>query len=260
MTNAAPQSVTNLSELLSRHVQEQPERIALGTSDLGTVLTYRQLDALIQSARALLSRFGLKRGDTVALVSDNSVEFVVSLFAIASLGGRVAPLNPALTLPEFATRLSTLSPYGVIVPRHLVDKLQFAKSVVKNISCWIIDVEGSGTSSSVRIDERGSTPKEVPTSEPHTSGGADEVALLVFTGGTTGARNAAAAAAASSSSSGALQLRMKRSGTGDDFGYSVEARLTRMRWIVGTAVYQVTPRRTTSGQNKCAENPPVLGR
>ena len=85
MPNATPQSVINLSELLSRHVQHQPERIALGTSDLGTVLTYRQLDALIQSARAQLSRFGLKRGDAVALVSDNSVEFVVSLFAIASL-------------------------------------------------------------------------------------------------------------------------------------------------------------------------------
>jgi len=111
----------------------------------------------------------------------------VSLFAIASLGGRVAPLNPALTLPEFSTRLSALSPYGVIVPRHLVDKLRFAKSVVKNISCWIMDVEGSGTSSSVRIDETGSTPKEVPTSEPHTPSGADEVASLVFTGGTTGA-------------------------------------------------------------------------
>jgi len=50
-----------------------------------------------------------------------------------------------------------------------------------------MDVEGSGTSSSVRIDETGSTPKEVPTSEPHTPSGADEVALLVFTGGTTGA-------------------------------------------------------------------------
>lgn len=187
MGNAAPQSVTNLSELLTRHVQQQSERIALGTSELGTVLTYRQLNALVQSAKAQLSRFGLKHGDAVALVSDNSVEFVVSLFAITSLGGRVAPLNPALTLPEFSTRLSALTPYGVIVPRHLVTKLQFAKSVVENISCWVMDVEGSGTSSSVRIDEIGSTPKEVSTSEPDTSIGSDEVALLVSTGGTTGA-------------------------------------------------------------------------
>src|SRR5258707_13555679 len=175
MPTTTPQSVTNLSELLSRQVQQQPDRIALGTSDLGTVLTYSQLDALVRSARAQLSRLGLKRGDAVALVSDNSVEFVVSLFAIASLGGRVAPLNPALTLPEFRTRLSALSPYGVIVPRHLVDKLQYAKSVVTNISCWIMDVEGSGTSSSVRIDQIESTPKEVPPPALHTSIGATQI-------------------------------------------------------------------------------------
>ncbi len=44
-----------------------------------------------------------------------------------------------------------------------------------------------------------------------------------------GAPNVAVVAAASSSSSGALQLRMNRSGTGEDFGYSWEARLRRMR-------------------------------
>src|SRR5258708_14558115 len=168
MPTTTPQSVTNLSELLSRDVQQQRGRSALGTSDLGTVRTYRQLDALAQSARAQLSRFGLKRGDAVALVSDNSVEFVVSLFAIASLGGRVAPLNPALTLPEFSTRLSALSPYGVIVPRHLGDKLRFAKSVFKNISCWIIELEGSGTSSSLPIHKIEPTPKQLPPPHPHT--------------------------------------------------------------------------------------------
>ena len=94
MGNAAPQPVTNLSELLSKHVQEQPDRIALGTSDLGTVLTYRQLDALVRSAMAQLSRFGLKRGDTVALVSDNSVEFVVGLLAIVSFRRSCRAVEP----------------------------------------------------------------------------------------------------------------------------------------------------------------------
>jgi acyl-CoA synthetase (AMP-forming)/AMP-acid ligase II len=184
MPYAAP-LVTNLSELLTKHVQQQPDRIALGTSDLATVLTYHQLDALVRSAMEQLSRCGLKRGDTVALVSDNSVEFVIGLLAIVSAGARVAPLNPALTLAEFSTRLSALSPHGVLVPRHLLNKLEFAKSVVKNISCWIMDVEGSGSSPHVRIDEIGSTSAHVPTFEISIDG--EEVALLLFTGGTTGA-------------------------------------------------------------------------
>jgi long-chain acyl-CoA synthetase len=61
------------------------------------MVSYRQLDALARSVMAQLSRLGLKRGNTVAVVSDNSVEFVLGFFAIVSSGARVAPLNPALT-------------------------------------------------------------------------------------------------------------------------------------------------------------------
>ena len=96
--NAIAPVVSELSQLFTRHVQEQPERTAVGTSDGGTVISYGELDALVRSAMAQLSRLGLSRGGTIALVSDNCVEFVIGLLAVVSTGARVAPLNPALTL------------------------------------------------------------------------------------------------------------------------------------------------------------------
>ena len=111
--NTAAHLLNNLSQLLTRHVQEQPERTAVGTSDGGTVISYGELDALVRSAMAQLSRLGLSRGATIALVSDNCVEFVVGLLAVVSIGARVAPLNPALTSPELSTRLSQLSAHAV---------------------------------------------------------------------------------------------------------------------------------------------------
>ncbi len=180
--------VSDLSELITKHVQQQPERIAVGTSDLTTVITYRQLDVLVRSAMAQLSSFGLKRGNTVALVSDNSVEFVVALLAIAASGASVAPLNPALKSTELATRLSQLSAQGVLVPWHLVNKLEFPDNTSGNISRWIMDVEGSGRSSKVRIvDAKGSAPPNVAAIEGKISIDRDDIALLIFTGGTTGA-------------------------------------------------------------------------
>ena len=68
-----------------------------------------------------------------------------------SSGARVAPLNPALTSTELATRLSQLSARAVLVPRHLTNKLEFANSVAESTSFWIMDIEGSGGSSEVRI-------------------------------------------------------------------------------------------------------------
>jgi oxalate---CoA ligase len=187
ITNTAVPFVSALSEALTVHVQQQPARIAIGTSDLRTTITYRQLDALVRSAMAQLSRMGLKRGDTVALLSDNSVEFVLGLLAIMFSGARVAPLNPALTSNELATRLSQLSANALLVTGHLANQPGFANSLPQNLACWVIDVEGLGSSSEVRIVEKQErTPAPGATSAPEILIESDDIALLMFTGGTTG--------------------------------------------------------------------------
>src|SRR5258708_28266515 len=179
--------VSALSEPLTRHVQQQPERIAIGTSDLRTTINYHELDALVRSARAQLSRIGLKRGDTVALLSDNSVEFVLGLLAIMFSGARVAPLNPALTSNELGTRLSQLSPDALLVTGHLANQPGFANSLPQSLAYWITDLEGSGSSSEVRIvDKQGRTSAPGATTEPNIPIEGEDIALLMFTGGTTG--------------------------------------------------------------------------
>nr|WP_245632348.1 acyl--CoA ligase [Edaphobacter aggregans] len=176
-----------LSELLTRHVQQQPARIAIGTSDLRTTITYRQLDALVRSAMAQLFRMGLKRGNTIALLSDNSVEFVLGLLAIMFSGARVAPLNPALTANELERRLSQLSANALLVTGQLANGQGFPSSIPKSLSYWIMDLEGSGSSSEVRIvDKEGHTSAPGGTTEPRILIEFDDIALLMFTGGTTG--------------------------------------------------------------------------
>src|SRR5258707_4360399 len=185
--NTAVPFVSALSEALTRHVQQQPARIAIGTSDLRTTITYRQLDALVRSAMAQISRMGLKRGNTVALLSDNSVEFVLGLLTIMFSGARVAPLNPALTSSELSTRLSQLSANALLVTRHVANKPGFANSVPQSLSYWIMDLEGSGSSSEVRIvDKQGRTPAPGATTKPNIPIEGEDIALLMFTGGTTG--------------------------------------------------------------------------
>jgi len=187
IANADVPVVSPLTELLTRHVQQQPERIAVGTSDMRTTITYRQLDALVRSAMAQLSRMGLRRSNTVALLSDNSVEFVLGLLAIMFSGARVAPLNPALTSSELGTRLSQLSANALLVTGHLANEPRFANSAPESLSCWIMDLEGSGSSSEVRIvDKKVRTPAPGATTEPNIPIEGEDIALLMFTGGTTG--------------------------------------------------------------------------
>src|SRR5258705_1857770 len=136
---------------------------------------------------AQLSRMGLKRGNTVALLSDNSVEFVLGLLAIMFSGARVAPLNPALMSKELGTRLSQLSANALLVTGHLANQPGFANSLPQSLAYWIADLAGSGSSSEVRIvDKQGRTPAPGATTEPEILIESDDIALLMFTGGTTG--------------------------------------------------------------------------
>jgi oxalate---CoA ligase len=188
VSNIVGERLNNLSDLLTRHVQEQPERTAVGASDGGTVVSYGQLDALVRSAMAQLSEFGLSRGATVALVSDNCVEFVVGLLAIVSSGARVAPLNSTLTLSELSRRLSRLSARAVLVPQHLASKLEFADAIPESVDPWIMSIESSGGAHKVRIaDRNGKSPGSGVAAG--TGGAIDghDVAFVMFTAGTTSA-------------------------------------------------------------------------
>jgi acyl-CoA synthetase (AMP-forming)/AMP-acid ligase II len=186
--NPGASLLNNLSELLTRHVQEQPERTAVGTSDGRTVISYGQLDALVRSAMAQLSWLGLKPGDTIALVADNCVEFVVGLLAVVSSGARVAPLNPALTLSRLSTRLSELSAHAVLAPKHLASKLEFAEATAGSAARWILSVEGSRGAFEVRIaDRNGQSHANRAAEKTSTPIDGEDVALLMFTAGTTSA-------------------------------------------------------------------------
>jgi acyl-CoA synthetase (AMP-forming)/AMP-acid ligase II len=130
---------------------------------------------------------GLRRGETIALLSNNSVEFVVGLLAIISSGARVAPFNPALTASELSTRLAQLSASALLVTGHLANRPGLANSVPKGISYWIINLEGSGSSAEVRIaDQQGRTPTPGAIADLNTPVEGDDIALLLFTGGTSG--------------------------------------------------------------------------
>jgi acyl-CoA synthetase (AMP-forming)/AMP-acid ligase II len=188
ITASRQPTVDNLSELFTRHVQEQPGRTAVGTSDLRTVISYSQLDALIRSAMGQLSGLGLRPGNTIALVSDNCVEFVVALLAVVSSGARVAPLNPALPMSELSTRLSELSAHAVLAPKHLASKLEFADAVAENTARWIINIENSDGAHEVRIaDKNGQSPVTAEAANASAPIAGEDVALLMFTAGTTSA-------------------------------------------------------------------------
>ncbi len=84
-------------EFLTRSASRLPKKVALVCN--GRRLTYAQLDEMSDRLGNALALGGVKRGDRVAIHLHNSVEAVVSIFAVLKAGGTFVCIN-ASTKPE----------------------------------------------------------------------------------------------------------------------------------------------------------------
>jgi fatty-acyl-CoA synthase len=89
----------DLSDLIDRNACFTPDQPALRFE--GRVLSYSAFaQRIAQAARGLKSRFGIGRGDRVAILAANHPDFLVLLYACARLGAMLVPLNWRLAVPE----------------------------------------------------------------------------------------------------------------------------------------------------------------
>ncbi|WP_235184886.1 AMP-binding protein, partial [Cupriavidus sp. SK-3] len=96
---AAPStSFTRLHQTIGPWVQSHPERVAL--MDAERSLRYGELDsAIAETARALAAQ-GVRGGDRVVLVTENSVGCAVLILALSALDAWAVPVNARLSARE----------------------------------------------------------------------------------------------------------------------------------------------------------------
>ena len=95
-----------------------PERPAIQTTD-GRTLTYAQLAGRVNRAVSMLRGLGVRRGERVAILSENRPEYIELLLACAKLGAILACQNWRLAAPELAHCVSLVDPSAVVVSeRH----------------------------------------------------------------------------------------------------------------------------------------------
>ena len=87
-----------IDSLLSSWALSQPGRPAILFE--GSVITYGELDAMVNRAANGLIAHGVKVSDIVAVEADNSPEVVALLYGLTRAGATLLPLNPRNTPSE----------------------------------------------------------------------------------------------------------------------------------------------------------------
>jgi long-chain acyl-CoA synthetase len=170
--------MSNLAEFLVETAGRQPEHAALRLG--ATTISYSELDERSARAAAMLRAEGLQSGDRVALMLPNVPEFVVLYYGILRAGGIVVPMNPLLKTRETAYHLAD-SGATLLFEWHAAPgegALGAAKAGVRHVA-----VEPD--SFAALLADHEPLPQPAPVS-------GDDIAVLLYTSGTTGRPKGAA--------------------------------------------------------------------
>ena len=143
----------------------------------GTPITYKQLGQKIEEVAALLSSFGLQKGDKVALFSQNMPNWVIAYFSVVSKGMIIVPVLPDFTRQEVENVLMHSEAKVLFVSERLqsrVDGLELPDLIGKiSVEEFKVLMGGDLSESDVsKVDE-------IQVEE-------DDTAAIIYTSGTTG--------------------------------------------------------------------------
>ena len=181
-------------EFLQQWIAKSPEKLALLAyrSDCpeGRSLTYAQLGDAVSRAAASLKRLGIGRQDVISAQLPNWWEFAVLALAAFRVGAVVNPLMPIFRERELSYMLDFAETKMFVVPRLFrgFDHEAMAKALQRDLPklTHVVVVDGEGPDS---FDAALLSSEERLPPPPIGDIGAlpaDEMAVLMFTSGTTG--------------------------------------------------------------------------
>jgi len=103
-----------------------PDAVGLKDVTTGKSYTYADLDERANRTARLLAERGVGKGDRIAAVSRNRVEYVDLFFAAGKLGAVLAPLSHRLAPPELGELLGTVDPSLLVVEAPFVEDVAAA--------------------------------------------------------------------------------------------------------------------------------------
>ncbi len=156
-------------------VTQSPDITAIVCEDRS--ITYRQFGHAVAGLAALLREHNVA-GHRVSLMMANSIEMDVALMAVMAANAQVAPINPFFTESEQTRVLTTVAPTLLICDPAMHER---ASAIAQRLGVETVIVFGNGgVEMAAWLDDESLVLDEATFPQ------ADDLALMIFTGGSTG--------------------------------------------------------------------------
>ena len=200
-----PARLTSLAELLRQACAAYRERVAF--EQMGRRMTFAQLDGLTRDFAAWLQDSGMVKGDRIAIMLPNTLQYPIALFGALRAGLVVVNTNPLYTARELQHQLEDSGATAIVVLEnfaHVVQEIAGHTALKKVLvtaagdflgfpKSWIVNyvvrrrrkqVPPWHIPGALDFREALSAGRELPLKAIDV--GPEDVAFLQYTGGTTG--------------------------------------------------------------------------
>ena len=173
-----------LAELIQRAIHLYGERPYLGVKKNGsyTWMTFSEFDIQMRKTRALFRSVGLDKGDRLAIVANNSVEFALAAYAAYGFGAIVVPMYEVQKLSDWEFIFGDSKPRFAIAANDTIrEKIEGIHSEGLE-KIWVIHPKADADEESFihQIEKH----EPLPDDEIYVN--EDDLADIIYTSGTTG--------------------------------------------------------------------------
>ncbi|MBF7729255.1 acyl-CoA synthetase [Pseudomonas sp. N040] len=167
----------NIGVMLKQRATVSPQLEAYVEPSTGVRVNYREMNARVNQCASVLRTLDVCKGDRVALLMPNSLEFCCLFYAAAKIGAVAVPLNTRLTAAELEFILSdsgsAVLVYGDVFA-ETVAAIRAGSSHPCTVREWV-----AATSLQARLEA-------ADASEPTVVAGGSDNVFIMYTSGTTG--------------------------------------------------------------------------
>ena len=170
-----------LGELINLKAEEFGDHVAFVQP--GEVsLTYKVFNQKANQLANFLLHKGLKKGDKIAILLQNCLEFIISYFAIVKIGAVVLPLNNMLTFEELDFILKDAKTVALITSETFKETADELMTRVDSLKLQLkVENFESECFQPARVSSSGADGENLSCSCQE-----EDVATLIYTSGTTG--------------------------------------------------------------------------
>lgn len=155
-------------DLLRRTAQRYPDKVALICN--GSTITFADLYKRASALSHILVSRGIKPGDRVFTIFENSMEFYIAYYGVWQTGAVVVPLNTFLHEREWHHMVRDANPVAIVAADKFVKSFQ-------GLVPLVLTEKDMPVSAAIPAEQAAFQP---PQRDP------DEMTVLLYTSGTTG--------------------------------------------------------------------------